>query len=89
MLAAMKRKGKTRTEMMLAVPGAEYYQARALWMQYNNGDFSERSAEQQHCSESESDRWGQLSGCIKQDAFAKLIELYGSMRDKYGLFAAK
>ena len=83
---ALQAKGQSRQSLMKAIPGAEYYEARALWLQHSFGDFKEVRARGEHCQEKEATGWKALTGSIPQDAYAKLITLFHTLNTTYDLF---
>ena len=82
--------GKARRHLIKTLKPAEhFYKARALWLQYKSGNFTEASAQYWSVNDKEAAEWRKLKGTINQDAFAALLHLYTELSKKFNLFPTK
>ena len=71
---------------MTAVPGAQYYRARSLWLQHSHGNYTEETAKQEHCQDREKEDWRGMSGTVQQDANGALLQLYQQLVTTHNIF---
>ena len=84
--AALRAKGSDRAILIKAIPGADYYRARSLWLQHEYGDLTTDLPHGVQCQDKEPELWKKLAGMIKQDVIADLISLFHKLNTNHELF---
>ena len=90
-LNVLKCNGPARQHLIKTLrPADTYYKARGLWLQHTHGDYTQGIVLNK-CTTStkEIDEWQKMKGCIRQDAFAALLHLYGELAEVHDLFPPK
>ena len=75
-LQALKEKGPNRTKLIQKVDGDRFYAMRSFYLQYALGNFTDadpRSIGRHNVNSKEKEKWKNINGTIKQDAFGRII----------------
>ena len=90
-LNALKSNGPARQYLIKTLrPADTYYKARSLWLQHTHGDYTQDIVLNKCTTNTkEIDEWWKMKGCIRQDAFAALLHLYGELAEVHDLFPSK